>query len=267
MQQLIDNIASITNNNFVQILFVVLAALIGQIVIKAIIKKALAIPLKGDMFPSQKRDREKRLNTLNSIITATVGVTVWFIAILTVMGILGIPIAPLLTSAGLIGAAIAFGTQSIIKDFITGIFIIIENQYRIDDYIQLDKVSGRVEAITVRTTVLRSADGYMHHVPNGMIGITTNQSMGPVKAQEQFDLDPSVEVNEFGTQLAKIAAKIAKDPNMQKLIKEGPTLAGVSKVTAKATTVSISFTTTASKRDAAASTIWQLLKQAKIKIV
>ena len=264
MQEIIDNLLVITNNSFVKILLVILAALIAQAILKATIKSALKFPLKSDMFPSQKKDREKRIKTLNSIVSATVSVTIWFIAILTIMGLLNIPIAPLLTSAGLIGAALAFGTQSIIRDFISGIFIIVENQYRIDDYIELDKVSGRVEAITVRTTVLRDKDGSIHHVPNGQINITTNLSMGPIKAKEQLDLDNSISAKDFGNKLAKIAAHIEKDENMHKLVKEGPTLASIDKVTSKATTVSISFTTTAAKRDAAASTIWQLIKEANI---
>lgn len=264
MQELIDNLLAIGNNSFIKILLIILGALIAQSIVKATIHSALKLPLKSDMFPSQKRDREKRMKTLNSIIAATASVTIWFIAILTIMGLLNIPIAPLLTSAGLIGAALAFGTQSIIKDFISGIFIIVENQYRIDDYIELDKVSGRVEAITVRTTVLRSKDGYIHHIPNGQINITTNLSMGPIKATEQLDLDSSITVKEFGTKLAKIASHIEKDEEMHKLVKEGPALASVIKVTAKVTTVSINFTTTAPKRDAAASTVWQLIKEANI---
>lgn len=264
MQQIIDNITAIGNNSIVKILLVILAALIAQIILKATIKNALKLSLKNDTFPTQKRDREKRVKTLNSIISATSSFIVWFIAILTIMGILHIPIAPLLTSAGLVGAALAFGTQSIIRDFMSGLFIIIENQYRVDDYIQLDKVSGKVEAITMRTTVLRSPDGYVHHIPNGQINTTTNQSMGPIKAQEQLDLDASITIKDFGTKLSKIAKQIADDPDMSILIKDGPKLASVIKVTSKITTVSITFTTTASKREAAASTIWQLIKQADI---
>jgi small conductance mechanosensitive channel len=264
MQQIIDNLLIITDNSLIKILLILLTALIAQNILKASIKNALKISLKSDVFPSQKSDREKRIKTLNGIIAATASFTVWFIAILTIMSILHIPIAPLLTSAGLIGAALAFGTQSIIRDFISGLFIIVENQYRVDDYIQLDKVSGRVEAITIRTTVLRSPDGYVHHIPNGQIGITTNQSMGPIKAHEQLDLDSSMSIKDFGIKLTKIAQHIEKDPDMNKLVKEGPTLAGVVKVTSKVSTVSISFATTAAKREAATSTIWQLIKQADI---
>lgn len=267
MQQLLDNIVEIGNNSVIKILLIILGAIITQVVLKAALRNAVKLSLKSNAFPNQKADREKRIRTLDSIIGATTSFVVWFIAILMIMGIMNIPIAPLLTSAGLIGAALAFGTQSIIRDFISGVFIIIENQYRVGDYIELDKVSGQVEAITVRTTILRSEDGYLHHVPNGLIGITTNQSIGPVKAQEQIDLAASITIDDFSAKLSKIAETIQKDPDMQKLIKDGPHLSSVIKVTASTTTVSISFTTSANKRQAASSTIWQLIKQSHIPLI
>lgn len=266
MQQTLDNILAISDNRLIKILLVILLALLAQIILKAILKSVMRFPLNEDIFPKQKRDREKRIKTLNSIVGAIVSLSVWFVAIVMILGILNVPIAPLLTSAGLIGAALAFGMQSLIRDFISGIFIISENQYRVDDYIQLDKVSGKVIAITVRTTVLQDDDGSIHHVPNGSIVISTNQSMASLKLQEQLEIDASESIPSLNSKLEKIAAKIAKDPELASIIKNGPSLATVNKITAKSTTVTITFTTSAPKRQIATGAVLQAIKQSTIKL-
>ncbi|MFO0882142.1 MAG: mechanosensitive ion channel [Candidatus Saccharimonadales bacterium] len=267
MHDLLQNILSISNNSFIKILLVVLLALVAQIIVKTFVRYILRIPLtRSDAAPSHKRDREKRVKTLTGVATAAAVLGIWFIAFILIMGILNIPIAPLLTSAGLIGAALAFGMQSLIRDFISGIFIIAENQYRVDDYIQLEKVSGRVEAITVRTTVLRSEDGTLHHVPNGSIGITTNLSMGAFSARETVELDSAETIKSFEKALVKIASDIEKDEELSSIIKDGPRLVSITKATAKSTTVLIEFKTTPAKREKAQKSIWQALKESGISL-
>jgi small conductance mechanosensitive channel len=266
MKQTIDDILAISDNRLIKILLIVLMALLAQIIIKAVLKSVMRFPLNEDIFPKQRRDREKRIKTLNGIVGAIVTLSVWFVAVVMILGILNVPIAPLLTSAGLIGAALAFGMQSLIRDFISGIFIISENQYRVDDYIQLEKVGGKVKAITVRTTVLEDENGSIHHIPNGSIIISTNLSMGALKLQEQLDIDPDETIAGFKSKLDKISAKIEKDPELSTLVKAGPTLVTVNKVTTKATTVTITFTTSANKRHAATGVIWQEIKQSTIKL-
>lgn len=266
MEQTLNNLLDISNNQFIKTLVVILLALITQVIIKAILKSALQFPLNSDIFPNQKRDREKRIKTLNSIVSALAIFAVWFVAGLIIMGIYNIPVGPLLTSAGLVGAALAFGTQSLIRDFISGIFIIAENQYRVDDYIKLDKAAGKVVAITMRTTVLRDADGSLHHIPNGSIALSTNLSMGPIKAKEQLELASEESIASFTAKLNKIASKIEKDPELSRLIKSGPGLETVNKITGKSTTVTIVFSTTTTKRDAATGALLQAIKESTIKL-
>lgn len=264
MEQLFTDLVDLNNNVIIQTLFVILLALVAQAVVKILIVNTLRFPLNNDLFPSPKRDREKRIKTLTSIATTTAILAIWFFAFVIIMGIFNVPVGPLLTSAGLVGAAIAFGMQSLIKDFISGIFIISENQYRIDDYIQLDKVAGKVEAITVRTTVLRDKDGSLHHVPNGTINLTTNLSMGPLKVYEQLEVDASISIEQLQKKLAKIAATIDADVELHKLIKDGPHIDTVTKTSAKSTNVAIVFTTTAAKKDAATTALWQAIKESDI---
>lgn len=264
MKETINNILAISDNRIIKTLLVILLALLAQVVVKASLKSILRFPLGTDAFPNQKRDREKRIKTITSIITTSAVLGIWFVAIVIILGLFNVPLAPLLTSAGLIGAGIAFGMQSLIKDFISGIFIITENQYRVDDYIQLDKVGGKVEAITVRTTVLRDTDGSLHHVPNGSIGITTNLSMGPLTAREQLEIDTSLSLKQLEAKLGKIEAKIEADETINKLIKKGPFLDCINKVSGKSTTVTIAFVTTASKRQKASNALWELITSSDI---
>lgn len=265
MRETINNILSISDNRLIKILLVILMALIAQAIVKSIVRGMLKIPLGSNNLPKQKREREKRIKTLTSIATTTASLGVWFIAFILIMGILNIPIGPLLTSAGLIGAALAFGMQSLIKDFVSGIFIISENQYRVDDYVQLDKVSGKVEAITVRTTVIRDKDGSIHHVPNGTIGITTNMSMGPIKVYQQIDFDPSISIETIKTELEKIAQEIAKDETLSKIVNDGPQFAHVHSISSKATSVIITFTTSVSKRERALGIVLTQIKESNLK--
>ncbi len=103
---------------------------------------------------------------------------VYLIAAIMIISELGIDTGPLLASAGVLGVALGFGAQSLIKDFMNGMFIIIENQYRVGDEVKIGETSGVVESITIRTTTLRGKNGSLHHVPNGAISVTTNLTPG-----------------------------------------------------------------------------------------
>jgi len=116
---------------------------------------------------------EKRRTTLISLFQTVAGIVLVIMAGMMVFDELGFAIGPLLASAGIAGAALAFGAQSLVKDIITGAFIIVESQYSVGDVIQVGGLSGAVEEINLRTTVLRGVDGGVHIVPNGQIAQVT----------------------------------------------------------------------------------------------
>jgi small conductance mechanosensitive channel len=257
------NLGIIFDNRLTKILLVILVALIAQKILRAALSKMLMLQTKNEPTTARKKYRQKQLKTLNSITGAISIFIVWVTAILTILNILKLPLAPILTSAGLIGAAVAFGMQSIIKDFISGIIIIVDNQFHIDDYIKINNViEGRVEAISIRTTAIRDENGSLHLIPNGTI--TTNFSNSKLKAREQLDLAADYSSKQFEKKLVEIAKKLADDPMTAKFVKDGPRLESVDKVTSKATTVTIVFTTTITKRKGALSAIWTLVRKEKI---
>ena len=160
-----------------QIALILLAAKLFNRYSGRLLRRVFEHAIRPDMYPN-KLDRTKRLDTLNGLTKAVVHSSVWIIAFIIVIGLLGVNTGPLFAGAGLVGAGIAFGAQSLIKDFLSGLFIISENQYRVGDVIEVMEVSGTVESIGLRTTVLRDLSGAVHHIPNGSIVVTTNRTTG-----------------------------------------------------------------------------------------
>lgn len=117
-----------------------------------------------------------RIETLSAIFIQIVQVSLLVMFSLTILSTLGIPVAPLFAGAGIVGVILGFGTQSLIRDITTGIFIVFENQLSRGDRVKLGEVVGLVEELSLRTTVLRDDDGVIHFIPNGTITLVTNYS-------------------------------------------------------------------------------------------
>jgi moderate conductance mechanosensitive channel len=126
--------------------------------------------------PLQALEAMKRAHTLGNILRHASLIILSLIGVLMILGELGIQLAPLLATAGIGALAIGFGAQSLVKDVISGFFIILENQYRIGDAIEVAGVSGLVEAVSLRKTVLRDLKGRVHTIPNGEIKVVSNLS-------------------------------------------------------------------------------------------
>ncbi|MBM4322766.1 MAG: mechanosensitive ion channel family protein [Deltaproteobacteria bacterium] len=126
--------------------------------------------------PLLASEAKKRANTLGNILRHAFLIIITFVAVLMILGELGIQLGPLLATAGIGALAIGFGAQSLVKDVISGFFIILENQYRIGDVIEVAGVSGLVESVSLRKTVLRDLQGKVHTIPNGEIKVVSNLS-------------------------------------------------------------------------------------------
>jgi moderate conductance mechanosensitive channel len=120
---------------------------------------------------------EQRIEALTGVLRSIATFTVWLIAAFMILGELGVNLAPLLAGAGVIGVALGFGSQSLVRDFLSGIFILVEDQFGVGDIVSLDEeTQGVVELVSLRTTRLRSVDGTVWHVPNGEIRRVGNMS-------------------------------------------------------------------------------------------
>lgn len=120
--------------------------------------------------------RAARLQSISLVVGSTASVLIWTITIIIALGEVGIDLAPLIAGAGIAGVALGFGAQSLVKDCIAGLFMLLEDQYGVGDVVDLDEASGVVERISLRTTVLRGLDGTVWHVPNGEVSRVGNRS-------------------------------------------------------------------------------------------
>jgi moderate conductance mechanosensitive channel len=119
---------------------------------------------------------DQRIEALAAALAGATSFMVWIVAIVSTLHVLGVRLGPLLTGAGLLGVALGFGAQSLIRDFVAGVFILVEDQFGVGDWVDLGEATGSVEAVTLRATRIRSVDGTAWHVPNGQIQRAGNMS-------------------------------------------------------------------------------------------
>jgi len=124
---------------------------------------------------------KKRADTVSSLLKSVANVGLGGLGLLFVLEIVGVNVGPFLAGAGILGVALGFGSQSLVKDCLTGLFILAENQVSVGDFIQVAGVSGTVERVTVRSLTLRDYEGRLHYVPNGEIRVVTNLSQGAAR--------------------------------------------------------------------------------------
>lgn len=195
---------------------------LGTKLITGILNKAI----RSHPFATET-DRKKRIDTLDSLISAVSKVVVWLIAVIMIIDELGINTAPLVASAGVVGIALGVGAQSLIKDFTNGLFIIVENQYRVGDFVQFETVSGIVQAITIRTTILRDFDGNIHHVPNSSIIVATNMTFGVSGINQDITVSVDTDLEKLEKIINEVGKEIAADETWGKKIKRAPYFAQV----------------------------------------
>lgn len=196
----------------------------------------------------EQREQGQRLQTITGVLRIIVSLTVWVIVILTIMAIWGIPMAPLVTVGATLGVAVGFGAQDFVKDVIGGFFVLVEDQYSVGDVVTIGGVSGAVEAITLRTTVLRDLDGNRHHVPNGFVTVASNMTSGfsrvvvDVPVSYDTDLDRALAV------ILDEAQAMATSEEWSGRFLESPTMLGVDELAGSSVTIRVLLTTISDER-------------------
>jgi small-conductance mechanosensitive channel len=155
---------------------VVLAFVSVKLLTRAISRFVRGVESAASSNPTSALRVKQRAETIGLVLRSVVRITVVAIAVTMVLGELGISIGPLIAGAGIVGIALGFGAQTIVKDFLSGMFMLIEDQFGVGDVIDVGEASGTVEAVTLRTTRIRSVDGTLWHVPNGTIQRVGNKS-------------------------------------------------------------------------------------------
>lgn len=187
--------------------------------------------------------REARAQSISAVLVSSVTVLIWVVALILVLGELGINLAPLIASAGIVGVALGFGSQSLVKDWISGLFMLIEDQYGIGDIVDVGEASGVVERITLRTTVLRSTDGTVWHVPNGEIRRVGNMSQQYSVAVLDIVVAPTADIDAAGRIIEETAARLVSEPQLAPDVLGTPDLLGVESIRPEGTTLRLTVRT------------------------
>jgi small-conductance mechanosensitive channel len=181
--------------------------------------------------------QRQRVETVGSLLRSIVTFVVATIAVLTIMALLGIPLAPLLASAGVAGVALGFGAQSLVKDFLSGVFMIIEDQYGVGDVIDTGEAVGTVEEVTLRITRLIDANGVTWYVRNGEIIRIGNRSQGHATAIVDMPVSYAENVDRVVGIIRTAAAGLGADPDWTDRLIEPPSVLGVESIVGTTMTI------------------------------
>lgn len=223
----IDNLVVWLRTSGIRIIVIIIGAYVLLKLFSVLIGRAEKIIVKdrGDFFANL--EAQKRMRTLSNILNKVAFVTVSVVAIMMVLREIGMDITPLITGAGIIGLAIGFGAQNLVKDVISGFFIIMENQIRVGDVAVVNGTGGLVEEINLRTIVLRDLEGTVHIFPNGTINTLSNKTRG----WSQYVIDVGVaykeNVDEVMRVLKEIGDELFKDEKFRPMILEPLEVLGV----------------------------------------
>ncbi|MFT5280909.1 MAG: small-conductance mechanosensitive channel [Flavobacteriaceae bacterium] len=223
------NIINIVNQNIVpwllssgfKILIIIISAWVLSKIIHSFIERIIRKAIPAHSFKSPMAEK-KREDTLIRIFDGSLSVIVWIVAMIMIISEFNVDIGPLLAGAGLIGVAFGFGAQYLVRDLITGLFLIIENQFRVGDYVCLGGTCGTVENITLRVTVLRDADGIVHTIPNGEIKVTSNESKDFSGINLTIGVSYDSDVDKVRDVVNAVGEKLISDDEWKDLIIEAP---------------------------------------------
>jgi moderate conductance mechanosensitive channel len=247
-----QHLAEITNVYFagpiqevLRIAFVVLLALLVRLASRRLINRVTARATLTQESGSERSHsmlgerRQQRASALGSVLGNAASVTIFTIAAFIILGDMGLNLAPILASAGVLGIAIGFGAQNLVQDFLAGIFILLEDQYGVGDVIDIETISGTVEAVSLRITRVRDVNGVIWHIRNGTISKSGNESHGWARAVVDFPVPYELDISEVRQMMERTAVAMWQDPAWQDVILERPEVWGVQEVTSDSVLVRV----------------------------
>jgi moderate conductance mechanosensitive channel len=200
----------------------------------------------------EKLRQARRRATVAKLLLDTFQIVVWSVVVMIILTSLGVNLGPLLATAGIAGVALGFGAQTIVRDTLSGFFILAENQFDVGDTVDLQTsaqpVSGTVEALTLRITMVRAFDGTLNIVPNGNILVTSNKTRGWGRAIVDLRLPYDQDVDQVREILNELFDEIRAVPPFEGALREGPDVLGIVQLTDAAEILRVVAETIPSKR-------------------
>jgi small conductance mechanosensitive channel len=229
---------------------VVVTAVITWLILRWVIDRwagsKAATLANGDEL--KNRAKAQRLQTIAGTLETLLGLLFAAGAIVYVMLVWGIPIAPLVAGASVVGIAIGFGAQDIVRDVISGFMVLVEDQYAIGDVVTIGGVTGTVQDIRLRTTVLRGLDASMHHVPNGEVRVATNLTPDYSKVVIDIGIAYDSDVDAAIAAIADEAARFRADPDWTDAHVQDPEMLGVNALGRSSVVIRTLFSTDPEQR-------------------
>jgi small-conductance mechanosensitive channel len=206
---------------------IALAALIGFVAVRT----AVGVSVRHMVERRQEEagasglpepELERRVQTVGRLAVRIAGVAIVVIATLMALDLFGIEIGPAIAGLGVVGLAVGFGAQALIRDYLAGIFIVLENQYSAGDVIRIAGVEGTVEDFSLRRTTLRDLDGTVHTVPNGQIIVASNMTRLWARVNLDVDVSPDGDLDEAAEVIDRVGADLHADPAWAPRLLEAP---------------------------------------------
>ncbi|MEV7097619.1 mechanosensitive ion channel family protein [Amycolatopsis sp. NPDC051045] len=231
----------------VKILMIIVIASVVRLLVRRLINRVTTLPKAGGKLPSMLRPlrerapevlgsavierRHQRAKTIGSVLKSLATFLIYGLAFILVLGELGINLGPIIASAGIIGVAIGFGAQNLVKDFLSGIFMMVEDQYGVGDVVDVGEASGTVESVGLRITTLRDVKGTVWYVRNGEVLRVGNSSQGFAVALVDVPLGYTTDVERATAVLSAAASTATESDALKDNILEPPEMLGVESVT------------------------------------
>lgn len=201
-----------------KIALIAVLGLIGQKFVSRVVPRLVSFQVRANAGSQLEGEIEKNVTTLSNVLTKALSLGIFSVVIFMIMGQLGINLAPLLVAAGVVGIAVGFGAQNLVRDVFSGIFIILENQYRVGDVVNVAGIGGLVEDINLRRTVLRDLDYRQHYIPNGEIRTASNFTKDKSRVNIDIGVAYKEDLNRVITVLNEVGQGMAQDPEWGPLI-------------------------------------------------
>jgi small conductance mechanosensitive channel len=205
-----------------RILLIAVIAFITVTVISRLVGPVVRVAVREQMEGEPQVEVQKRIDTLTHVTYRTTVVVIFLIAFLMALQELGLSIGPLIAGVSILGIAVGFGAQSLVKDVITGMFILLENQYARGDVVTIAGATGLVEDINLRRTVLRDLDGVVHFIPHGEIKTTSNQTKGFSRVNLIVSVPYTSDVDRAFEVINEVGEAMMRDPAWGPRIREAP---------------------------------------------
>ena len=214
----------------IRILIIIVVGAVLWFVLNKFLPPVVRRGVARTRYKESKEGLDKRTNTLVSIFRGVGRVFIVIVAMMMVLSEVGIAVAPVLAGFGIVGVAIGFGAQYLIRDLIAGIFIILENQYRVGDVARVADIAGLVEEVTLRKTVLRDLDGIVHYVPNGEIRTASNYTRHFARVNLDISVGYGTDLDHAISVINRVGKELAEDEDWRNVIKSPPQVLRVNKL-------------------------------------